>query len=83
MAGAVQGSLVTWFVLPPGTPAGSAGKVNDGTTVESGPDPSRSAGIFVSRATGARPDQKLRTYVCNRPARRFGAVQERGHRVPS
>ncbi|MDX2404823.1 helix-turn-helix domain-containing protein [Streptomyces microflavus] len=73
VAGVVLGSFVTWFVLlPPDAPAGSAGgagTVSDGTAADSGPGPSRSARIFVSRATGAcldhSLDQKLRTYACN------------------
>ncbi|MEV0887311.1 helix-turn-helix domain-containing protein [Streptomyces microflavus] len=73
VAGVVLGSFVTWFVLlPPDAPAGSAGgagTVSDGAAAESGPGPSRSARIFVSRATGAcldhSLDQKLRTYACN------------------
>ncbi|MFJ7063450.1 RICIN domain-containing protein [Streptomyces microflavus] len=73
MAGVVLGSLVTWFVLlppdAPADPAGGAGAVSDGGASESGPGPSRSARIFVSRATGAcldhSLDQKLRTYACN------------------
>ncbi|CAO0835187.1 helix-turn-helix domain-containing protein [Streptomyces microflavus] len=73
VAGVVLGSFVTWFVLLPlDAPAGSAGgagTVSDGAAAESGPGPSRSARIFVSRATGAcldhSLDQKLRTYACN------------------
>lgn len=70
VAGAVLGSLLTWSVLPPSdAPAGGAGTVSDGTGVAGGPGPSRSARIFVSRATGAcldhSLDQKLRTYACN------------------
>lgn len=73
VAGVVLGSFITWFVLlPPDATTGSAGgagTVSDGAAAESGPGPSRSARIFVSRATGAcldhSLDQKLRTYACN------------------
>lgn len=74
VAGAVLGSLLTWSVLlppdaPAAGPAGGAETVSDGTAVAGGPGPSRSARIFVSRATGAcldhSLDQKLRTYACN------------------
>ncbi|MFF2721712.1 helix-turn-helix domain-containing protein [Streptomyces sp. NPDC058011] len=74
VAGAVLGSLLTWSVLlPSDAPAGPAGSTeataSDGTAVAGGPAQSRSARIFVSRATGAcldhSLDQKLRTYACN------------------
>ncbi|MEU3836944.1 RICIN domain-containing protein [Streptomyces microflavus] len=71
----VLGSFVTWFVLlPPDATAGSAGgagTVSDGAAAASGPGPSRSARIFVSRATGACLDHGetgLRSVDCSASA---------------